>query len=312
LYGNYEDYVINDLREFIRTNFRVLTSKNFQFIHGHSMGGFGSAYLAARHPDLFRASCPSAGAFTWPDTLLNAWRTYLYNENNGYHFNYNAGQYTQIYFTLCGGFSPDTAMPPWYFESLYDTLGHVVESVYSRWKGFMSADMIRDISPENNLAFFLICGIEDELSFFPSNLEFTDTLQKYGRHYRTAWHNSGHSTFDPVSHQKMFHWVDSLIMEAYSHLDVPEANQDPALLNLICFPNPFSTEVQFTFTLPHACQVTLQMFHVDGKFVAEVARGEMGTGGHQITWSDTGILPGVYVCRLHAGEQTVVKRIIKL
>lgn len=312
LYGNYEDYVITDVREFVQSNFRVLQDKNFQFIQGHSMGGFGAAFLATKHPDLFRAACPSAGGFSWPDTLLNAWHTYLYEENNGFNFEYNAGKYTQVYFTLCGGFSPDTNAVPWLFESLYDTLGNVVEEVYSKWNGFMSAKMIKDIPPENNLAFFLICGVEDELSFFPSNLDFTDTLQKYGRYYQTAWHNYGHTVFDPVSYKKMFHWVDSLIMESYSHLDVPHFNFNLSHIEMACYPNPLSETISAEIILPEPGRVSVRLYDQMGKCIRQLYEGYMDRGKNQIHEGTIDLPSGIYFCRVQWRDAFVTQKLVKL
>jgi len=311
LYGNYEDYVIQDLREFISSSFRVQEDKDFHFITGHSMGGFGSAFLATKHPDLFRAACPSAGAFTWGDTLLSAWHNNLYEENDGFYLDYNAGLYTQIYFTLCGGFSPDTTAEPWYFQSLYDTLGNVVDEVYEQWLGFCSASMVKDIPTENNLAYYLICGVEDELSFFPSNLEMVDTLQKYGRDYQTSWHNYGHTVFDPVSHKAMFHWVDSLIMDAYTHPDVPDFNLQHSTFNISCFPNPFSEIVHIEYEIENPSLVYINVFNVVGEKVAGLQDGPFAEGKHMISW-DAGDLPsGLYFCHVLYRNEIVVKKIIK-
>jgi S-formylglutathione hydrolase FrmB len=158
LYGNFEDYVIQDVMEFVENTFRVKQNKNFRFITGHSMGGFGSSYLATKYPELFRGACPSAGGYSWGDTAINTWRDYLYDENNGYNFTYNAGFYSQVFFTLSGGFSPNINIEPWFIDIYYDTLGNVVDSVFDRWDNFMVCKLIKDIPADNNLAYFLICG----------------------------------------------------------------------------------------------------------------------------------------------------------
>jgi len=311
LYGNYEDYVIQDLREFISSSFRVQEDKNFHFITGQSMGGFGSAFLATKHPDLFRAACPSAGAFTWGDTLLSAWHNLLYEENDGFYLDYNAGMYTQMYFTLSGGFSPDTTAKPWYFQSLYDTLGNVVDEVYEQWLGFCSASMVKDIPAENNLAYFLICGVEDELSFFPSNLEMVDTLQKYGRDYQTSWHNSGHSVFDPASYKAMFHWVDSLIMNAYILLDVPEVSLQPSTVNISCYPNPFSEIVHIEYEIKKSSPASIRVFNVAGELVAVLSDGTLDERQHQFTWNTTDLPAGMYFVMLKTDKEVAGVKIIK-
>lgn len=133
LYGDFEEYIVTDLINFVETNFRVMNDKNFRFITGYSMGGFGSTYLAIRHPDLFRGCAPSSAAhLSYPDTLMNEWIYRLHNENGGYHFNYNAGPVSKLFFTTSGGFVPNLNIEPNYFEFLWDTLGNMVDTVFNK------------------------------------------------------------------------------------------------------------------------------------------------------------------------------------
>jgi pimeloyl-ACP methyl ester carboxylesterase len=53
LNGQFETYITQELVPFIDTNYRTLADRNFRGIYGHSMGGFGAAYLGIRHPELF-------------------------------------------------------------------------------------------------------------------------------------------------------------------------------------------------------------------------------------------------------------------
>jgi S-formylglutathione hydrolase FrmB len=315
LYGNYEDYVINDVIRFVETNFRVVKDKAFRFIHGHSMGGFGSAYLALKHPDLFRASCPSAGMFSAPDTLMNAWRDFLYEENEGFHLDYNAGNRTSLYFTICGGLSPNMSIEPNHFESVYDTLGNKVDTVYEKWNNFACSKMIYNISAENDLAFFLICGVEDEFIFYPTNLEFVDSLQKYNIEYQTAWHNYGHTVFDPVTHKIMFNWLDSLIADAYVHLDVPQNEFNPPVggqaFNIEVSPNPTLGMFNVQFTMYNLQRVSLKIYDLDGREMAVLVDGKMPAGEQVVTYDASALPAGVYVVRMEAGGQQGVVMIVK-
>jgi S-formylglutathione hydrolase FrmB len=53
LNGLFETYIVEQLVPYIDANYRTLADRNFRAIFGHSMGGFGAAYLGIRHPDLF-------------------------------------------------------------------------------------------------------------------------------------------------------------------------------------------------------------------------------------------------------------------
>ncbi|MEM9025047.1 MAG: alpha/beta hydrolase family protein, partial [Bacteroidota bacterium] len=55
----YEDYFVQELHPFIRTQYTIDTAK--VFISGLSMGGHGALYLFARHPELFRSAGSTSG-----------------------------------------------------------------------------------------------------------------------------------------------------------------------------------------------------------------------------------------------------------
>jgi len=51
--GDFEDFIVNDLFEYIRLNFNADTTAAKRGISGHSMGGYGAMKLAMNHPELF-------------------------------------------------------------------------------------------------------------------------------------------------------------------------------------------------------------------------------------------------------------------
>ena len=51
--GNWEDFIVKDLVQFVDANYRTIKDKESRGISGHSMGGFGALNLAMLHPDVF-------------------------------------------------------------------------------------------------------------------------------------------------------------------------------------------------------------------------------------------------------------------
>ncbi len=51
--GRYEDFLAQDLVEYVDANFRTIADREHRFVGGISMGGFAALHLAFRHPDLF-------------------------------------------------------------------------------------------------------------------------------------------------------------------------------------------------------------------------------------------------------------------
>ncbi len=51
--GNWADYVVNDVGDYVDRHYNVKVESRFRGIAGHSMGGFGAINLAMRYPDRF-------------------------------------------------------------------------------------------------------------------------------------------------------------------------------------------------------------------------------------------------------------------
>ncbi|MEZ5307770.1 MAG: alpha/beta hydrolase-fold protein [Pyrinomonadaceae bacterium] len=59
--GQYEDYVINELVEFIDENFRTLQNSATRAVAGISSGGYGALRLSMMHPEVFGLAASIAG-----------------------------------------------------------------------------------------------------------------------------------------------------------------------------------------------------------------------------------------------------------
>ena len=69
--SQFETYLTNDVIKKIDATYRTIRSSKGRVITGLSMGGYGSLYLATRHPDLYCAAGSMSGALN-PD--MNAWK----------------------------------------------------------------------------------------------------------------------------------------------------------------------------------------------------------------------------------------------
>jgi PKD repeat protein len=82
-------------------------------------------------------------------------------------------------------------------------------------------------------------------------------------------------------------------------------------------PNPFNNQTVIRFSLAQSGPVSLNMFNLKGERVAALIDKTMTAGEHQVFWdgrSDGGIglAGGVYLCRLIAGNQTRIKKIMMI
>ena len=242
LYGNFEDYIINDLFTFIESQFRARTEKDFRFITGYSMGGFGSAHIALSNPDKFRACSPMSAAYIgFADTVMSLMKQSLYEENGGYHFNMNAGNASKFFFTLSGAYAPNLEIEPYHMEMLWDTNGNRVDTVWTKWQNFDCSNKVKNLSSENNLSFFLTCGTIDYMLCYPPYLQFEDTLTKYNIDFRSIYSEYDHGDDDLAANAEKWCWFDSLAYVAYQHLGTNEFKTSKS--NIRLFPNPTKNEI---------------------------------------------------------------------
>ncbi|MDI6850967.1 MAG: alpha/beta hydrolase-fold protein [bacterium] len=67
VFGRYEDYIINDVVGFIKTNYPVDTSEIY--LIGISMGGYGALKLGVKHPDTFKGCASHSGPIAFAQFL---------------------------------------------------------------------------------------------------------------------------------------------------------------------------------------------------------------------------------------------------
>jgi hypothetical protein len=81
-------------------------------------------------------------------------------------------------------------------------------------------------------------------------------------------------------------------------------------------PNPARGTLRFSFDLPRAMRVRLEVLDVQGRVVAALAEGDFGPGRHERSWdaSVNGARAGagLYFVRLETPEGRLVRRVALL
>lgn len=77
------------------------------------------------------------------------------------------------------------------------------------------------------------------------------------------------------------------------------------------YPNPFNPTTIISYDLPHAGEVSLEVFDISGRHVERLFKGYQSAGQHRVTWQATGN-SGLYFYRLESADFTAVKKCIKL
>jgi hypothetical protein len=77
-----------------------------------------------------------------------------------------------------------------------------------------------------------------------------------------------------------------------------------------CYPNPFNSATHVEFTLPSTQRVSLRLYDVLGREVAEVMNEIRTAGRHEMTFDASGLPSGVYLCRLEAGDMMQTRKMM--
>lgn len=309
LYGEFEDYVVYELVEFIEASFNAYTDRIHRCIMGHSMGGIGCMKLALKHPDIYIGVASLSGALD-----LNAgiplWIPHILNENGGsppYNYSPFGGVFSLLTFTAAGAFSPNLDNLPYMVDFPLDSQGNEIDSVYGRWLAHNPANLASSLPPDCDLSIYFDCGTLDHLEFYPMNTAFAETLDCLGIDYEFQTFLGDHYsiTRPPIA----FDFLDSVMKSATSIAD--KESPIPEIVRLSQnFPNPFNASTSISFALTEQTAIKLEIFNLLGQRVAAVAEGELLAGHYRITWNASNQASGVYYCSLRVEGFTETKKMI--
>ena len=78
------------------------------------------------------------------------------------------------------------------------------------------------------------------------------------------------------------------------------------------FPNPFNPSTTIAFSIPEASAVSLRVFDLTGREVAQLQNGYLPAGNHQLTFDGSQLASGMYLYQLEANGQTAVNKMMLL
>ena len=78
------------------------------------------------------------------------------------------------------------------------------------------------------------------------------------------------------------------------------------------YPNPFNPVTTIGFNLPEDSDVTLTVYDLSGREVAELVTGRMATGSHSVRWDAVDASSGVYIYQLTTETTQLTKKLLLL
>lgn len=306
LYGNYEDYVIQDIIDFVDQHYCTLGGAA-RYVMGLSMGGSGALDLAFRHPDLFQCVCTSSAV---PDMVIDM--PYVIEEvisecpepEPPYTYDWGNGFYTNAEFMYAGAYSPNLSAPD-SVDFPLDSNGELVESVYALWELHNPAHMVK-LDPPSGLMIGLTWGLNDgQAGLVECNYTFADTLASLALPYAVYTDDAGHA----IPHKRMANML--LIAMGDTGIEGGLVSPPLAALRPPC-PSPFSCTTTVAFELPQAGSARLDVFDLSGRLMETLVEGELAAGEHSVVFDGSGLASGVYLVRLASLDAVLTSRCVRL
>jgi enterochelin esterase-like enzyme len=146
--GNWEDFIVRDLVQFIDKKYRTIATRDARGIAGHSMGGYGALSIAMKHPDVFAAVYGlSPCCLVWGQdfSLSNpAWqRTLSYKAPGEIK---DGPFFAQAFLALSGAWSPNPQKGPMFADfpvEMQNGKLYPVEAVRAIWSSNLLVPMAK-------------------------------------------------------------------------------------------------------------------------------------------------------------------------
>ncbi len=321
LYGQFEDYIVYDLVNYIDSNYRTIASGDKRSIMGHSMGGYGSMKLIVKHPDIFCAVASHSGpldlnhADEWKPKILA--ETYPHSPMPPYTYSADYGVFSQLAFTACGAFTPNLDNSPEPVDFILDDNGNMVDTTFAKWIPHNPAYLANSLSSKEDIAIYFDCGEEDELDFLVFNDTYADSLDKFGINYRYEIYTGGH-TAEAQRYPISLAFLDSAMNYT---TDIETYNEQFNLPKSFAFsqnyPNPFNPSTVIKYQLPSTNHTQLNIYNIKGQLVKILVNEMQNAGYYNITWDgkdndNREVASGLYIYRITAGNYMETKRMLLL
>jgi S-formylglutathione hydrolase FrmB len=320
LWGDYEDYNVYDLVQWIDASFRTKPERNARGLFGQSMGGYGAFRYGIFHHDIFGVLASHAGPLNFNDEFfrIESQATIKSENNPGPPYTYTFGGYrpsTILNFLGCGMYAPDTNTPQTYVnppivQFFMDENGDYIDTVLAKQKPYDIIFLIDSLSPSDSVGIFFGCGENDEFFLYPGHLALKDSMDLKNLSYEFFSHSGGHNPPDLFKEQALT-FLDSLLTPPGPLTVIDQAKYDNECGILTCYPNPCNSFLNVSFRLKNQSSVKIDIFNALACKVDQIFYGEKEVGIHQINYNSHSLSRGIYYITITTIYGKITQKIIK-
>ncbi len=203
------------------------------------------------------------------------------------------------------------------FAEMYNTLFHLKRENKALWNG-SDGGLLQRILTTNNPAIFVFIREKENCKVFEvfnlTDQEKTFTLQGtlYTGNYRDAFTNDS-ILFNENAEVTLPAWGYKVYEYGSGITGVEDEELFPDKFNLFQnYPNPFNPSTTIQFSIPQNSFVTLKVFDLLGREVANLVDEEMEAGIYTKNFDAITLSSGIYFYTLTASEFTQTKKLMLL
>ncbi|HPG38233.1 MAG TPA: alpha/beta hydrolase-fold protein [bacterium] len=340
--GNWEDFVTQDVIEYMDANYRTLAVAQSRGITGHSMGGFGALNLAMLHPELFSVvyalspglydtlGLKEAQVFKsttliktfiqkldeWAqldkESALQAFKTFVAGR-------FSSGDWDGAFGWAYGtAFSTNIAKPFPHLDYPYTLVNDELQVDSTLWYKYESGfgGVAQEVELyKNNLAGLRGLGIDvgtnDEYRWISKGCKYMhDLLTAAGIAHDYNTFNGGHEN-------KVRERIETMMIPFMSgHLQFEAENSIESKsveeydLRLVNYPNPFNNATVFQVELSKPGQVSLVVYNLSGQVVDTLANNYYSQGYYSFPWAAGANASGLYIAVLTNRGERVIRKVV--
>lgn len=194
LNGNFEDYIVYDLVNFIDKRYNTIANRNGRAVIGNSQGGYAAFLFGMKHPDVFGTVASHSGMIVL-DLPLSMGSVLIAENPNGFTGPDPTKIFTSAAYAMSSAWSPNLNNPPFFVDFPFEyPSGDINESVRERWlenDPFTLLDTYANNFRSLNGIYF-DCGSYDELNICAANDYMKQKLDAYGINYTYEGFDGGH------------------------------------------------------------------------------------------------------------------------
>ena len=194
LNGNFEDYIVEDVVNYIDENYNTIRGPEGRAVIGNSQGGYAAFKFGMKHSDVFGVIASHSGLIVL-DVALALGPVVVAENPDGFMGPDPAKFLTSAAYAMSAAWSPNLQKPPFYVDfPFYYPSGDVIPEVAARWymeDPFTLLDMYANEFRSLNGIYF-DCGANDELNICAGNDFMMQKMDAYGIDYTYVLHDGGH------------------------------------------------------------------------------------------------------------------------